>query len=129
MKRTLEFFFDFRSPYSYLAYSQLPDLDVELVLRPMMVTGALFRACWGEARPLTSVAEILGVIAAAGVDPDPIAATIDDPATVAGLEANNREAAARGVFGSPTIFLGDTMFFGNDRLDFVREHLARQEVK
>ena len=31
------------------------------------------------------------------------------------------------MFGSPTIFVGDTMFFGNDRLDFVREELARLE--
>jgi 2-hydroxychromene-2-carboxylate isomerase len=31
------------------------------------------------------------------------------------------------VFGSPTMFVGDAMFFGNDRLDFVREHLAREE--
>jgi 2-hydroxychromene-2-carboxylate isomerase len=46
---------------------------------------------------------------------------------VAQLDANTREAAERGVFGSPTMFVGDAMFFGNDRLDFVREHLAREE--
>lgn len=43
------------------------------------------------------------------------------------LDANTMEAAERGVFGSPTIFVGDAMFFGNDRLDFVREELARLE--
>lgn len=173
MSRELEFFFDFRSPYSYLAFSQLPDLGVKVVLRPMTVlkvmkevgnvpttlvcaakgryahadlsrwaqrygvplkpsdmkandgeacsravlsagsaedaaavTGALFHACWGQAQPLTSVAEILGVIASAGVDPDPIAARIDDPAIVAALAANTKEAVERGVFGSPTIFVG-----------------------
>ena len=37
------------------------------------------------------------------------------------------EAAERGVFGSPTIFVGEAMFSGNDRLDFVREELARLE--
>ena len=30
-------------------------------------------------------------------------------------------------FGSPTMFVGGTMFFGNDRLNFVREELARLE--
>ena len=30
---------------------------------------------------------------------------------------------ARGAFGAPTFFLGDEMFFGNDRLDFVEEAL------
>jgi 2-hydroxychromene-2-carboxylate isomerase len=195
MSRRLEFFFDFRSPYSYLAYSQLPGLGAEVILRPMMVlkvmeqvgnvpttltcaakgryaradlgrwakrygaplnpsnmrendgeacsravlaagspkdaaaiTAALFRACWGEAQPLTDVSEILSVISAAGVDAEPIAARIDDPAIVAALEANTKEAAERGVFGSPTIIVGDDMFFGNDRLDFVRERLALQEA-
>jgi 2-hydroxychromene-2-carboxylate isomerase len=27
------------------------------------------------------------------------------------------------VFGAPTCFVGDAMFFGQDRLDFVREAL------
>jgi len=31
--------------------------------------------------------------------------------------------AVRGVFGSPTSFVGELMFFGNDRLDFVAEAL------
>ena len=31
---------------------------------------------------------------------------------------------ARGVFGAPTFFVGEAMFFGQDRLDFVREALA-----
>jgi 2-hydroxychromene-2-carboxylate isomerase len=31
---------------------------------------------------------------------------------------------ARGVFGAPTLFVGDQMFFGQDRMDFVREALA-----
>jgi len=33
-------------------------------------------------------------------------------------------AVARGVFGAPTTFVGDQMFFGQDRLDFIREALA-----
>jgi len=194
MSQSIEFFFDFRSPYSYLAYSQLPRLDVEVALRPInvlkvmdkvgnvpttivcavknryatadlgrwarrygvplkpadmktidgetcsravlaasssedaaAVTAALFRACWGEAQALTSTEDILAAIAAAGIDPEPIAARIDDPATIAALEANTKEAVERGVFGAPSIFVGETLFFGNDRLDFVREHLALQE--
>jgi len=37
---------------------------------------------------------------------------------------NTEEAVARGVFGAPTMFVGGEMFFGQDRLDFVREALA-----
>lgn len=192
--RRLEFFYDFRSPYGYLAFTQLPGMDAEIVLRPiqvlkvmemvgntpttitcaakgryarldiwrwarrygiplnpsnmrandgdacsravlaartpadaMAVTSALYRAGWSEAKPLATKADILGVIAAAGIDPAPVAERIDAPEVAAQLEANTAEAAERGVFGSPTIFVGDAMFFGNDRLDFVREHLAHLE--
>ena len=194
MTRSLELFYDFRSPYGYLAYTQLRDFDVDIKLRPMMIlkvmeavgnvpttitcaakgryarvdlarwakrysvainpsdmrandgdacsravlaanspadaasiTQALYRASWSEKKAIATKDDILAVIAAAGVDPDPIAARIDAPDVVAQLAANTTEAAERGVFGSPTIFVGDAMFFGNDRLDFVREHLARQE--
>jgi 2-hydroxychromene-2-carboxylate isomerase len=37
MSKQLEYFFDFRSPYSYLAHSQLTGLGVEIILRPMNV--------------------------------------------------------------------------------------------
>ena len=35
----------------------------------------------------------------------------------------SKAAAERGVFGAPTMFVGDQMYFGNDRLDFVVEAL------
>ena len=40
-----------------------------------------------------------------------------------GSRPTTEEAVARGVFGAPTFFVGDEMFFGQDRLDFVREAL------
>jgi 2-hydroxychromene-2-carboxylate isomerase len=91
------------------------------------ITLALYRAGWSEAKSLATKDEICSVIAAAGVDPGPIAARIDASDVIAQLKTNTNEAAERGVFGSPTIFVGEIMFFGNDRLDFFREHLARQE--
>ena len=39
-------------------------------------------------------------------------------------KANTEEAVARGVFGAPTVFVDGVMYFGQDRLDFVREALA-----
>jgi 2-hydroxychromene-2-carboxylate isomerase len=41
------------------------------------------------------------------------------------LEANTQLAAERGVFGSPTFIVGDDVFFGNDRLDFLEERLKK----
>ena len=89
------------------------------------VTRALYRACWSEGKTLATSADILAALAAAGIDTAGIAARIDAPETAAALAANTDEAVARDVFGSPTIFVGDTMFFGNDRLDFVAAELAR----
>ncbi len=41
MKQTVEFFFDFVSPYSYLAYSQLDSLPADTSLRPMHVLSVM----------------------------------------------------------------------------------------
>ncbi|WP_321908089.1 2-hydroxychromene-2-carboxylate isomerase [Burkholderia cepacia] len=41
------------------------------------------------------------------------------------LAENNKRAIANGVFGAPTFFVGGEMYFGNDRLVFVRETLDR----
>jgi 2-hydroxychromene-2-carboxylate isomerase len=41
------------------------------------------------------------------------------------LRANTDEAIARGAFGAPSFFVGDELFFGNDRLDFVAEAVSR----
>ena len=89
------------------------------------ITEALYRACWGEAKALTSKEEILAVLAATGIDTEALGARVDSPEVVATLERSTNEAAERGVFGSPTVFFGEQMFFGNDRLDFLREALAQ----
>ncbi len=39
------------------------------------------------------------------------------------LRANTDEAVARGAFGAPTFFVGDAMFWGNDRMHFVEAAL------
>lgn len=194
MTLNIEFFFDFRSPYSYLAFTQLQPMDVALTLKPMQilkvmervgnvpttitcaakgryaradlgrwahrygvtlnpsdmeandgeamaravlaaassaeaadVTAALYRAIWSEGRTLAGTAAVLSALRDAGIDADTIESRIDDAAVFAQLEANTDEAVERGVFGSPTMFVGETMFFGNDRMDFVREELARLE--
>jgi 2-hydroxychromene-2-carboxylate isomerase len=63
------------------------------------------------------------VCAVAGVDADALLAAIADPAVRDELRANTDELIARGGFGSPTIFVGDEMFFGNDRMPLVKAAL------
>jgi 2-hydroxychromene-2-carboxylate isomerase len=195
MTQSVELFYDFRSPYSYLAFTQLQQLDVAIDLKPMQilkvmervgnmpttitcaakgryaradlgrwaqrygimlnpsdmkandggamsravlaaaspdeaiaVTDALYRTIWSEGVTLADTAAIQAALTAKGIDIAAIASRIDDPAVTAQLLANTDEAVERGVFGSPTIFVGSAMFFGNDRIDFVREELARLEA-
>ena len=45
------------------------------------------------------------------------------------LRANTEEAIARGAYGSPTLFVGNTLYFGNDQLSLVKQALANQQVK
>ncbi len=81
------------------------------------------RAMWEAPKDLGDAAVLAATLAAAGFDADEFAALIADPEVKAKLIATTEEAVARGVFGAPTFFVGDAMFFGQDRLDFVREAL------
>jgi 2-hydroxychromene-2-carboxylate isomerase len=85
---------------------------------------ALFHAAWGEPANLGDAAVLRDVIAKAGLDPEPLLAAAASEPLKARLKANTDEAVTRGAFGAPTFFVGDEMFFGNDRLDFVAEALA-----
>ena len=59
-----------------------------------------------------------------GLDGEQILAMGKDEALKAKLVANTEEAVARGAFGAPTYFVGEEMFFGHDRLDYVEELLG-----
>ena len=194
MSATVEFYFDFQSPYSYLAHSQLvtlgapvrlvpisvlplmklvnntpttitcsvkrtyaskdlgrwaarykvqvippnrEGLDGDLLLRVATaaadeasraaVADAIFKAVWGgQGQPTPD--GLAAVLSAQGLPAAELIAAAGQEATVKALESATAAAAERGVFGAPTIFVGDEMFFGNDRLDFVRESLALKEV-
>lgn len=85
---------------------------------------AVFQAIWIDALNLNDPALVAKVLTEAGFDPAQILALASDAEVKATLRATTEEAIARGVFGAPTMFVGKEMFFGQDRLDFVREALA-----
>jgi len=58
------------------------------------------------------------------MSPDTFMARASDPAIKDKLKQNTDDAVARGVFGAPTFFVGDTMHFGQDRLFMVAEDLG-----
>jgi 2-hydroxychromene-2-carboxylate isomerase len=81
------------------------------------------KAMWVEQKNLGDPAVLAAMLADAGFDADAFTALVADPEVKARLIATTDEAVARGVFGAPTFFVGEAMFFGQDRLDFVREAL------
>ena len=196
MPKPIEFCFDFGSPTTYLAYTQLPRIAAETGARvdyvPMLLGGvfkatgnqspvnvpakgrwvnddiarfarrygvpfrfnphfpvntltlmrgavglqmrqperfmpyvdAVFRAMWVDAQNLGDPALLAATLDTAGFAPDAFLALVGDAEVKARLIANTEQAVGRGVFGAPTFFVGDAMFFGQDRLDFVREAAA-----
>jgi 2-hydroxychromene-2-carboxylate isomerase len=90
-------------------------------LQPLLQ--CLFDAIWTEALNLNDTATTAEALAAAGFDPAQALALSQQPQVKAALRAVTDEAVARDVFGAPTMFVGDEMFFGQDRLEFVRQAL------
>ena len=193
---TIEFFFDFGSPTTYLAHTQLPAIahaaGAQLLPRPMLLGGvfkatgnaspvtvpakgrwmgqdiarwarrygvpfafnphfpintltlmrgatglqmrqpqdfaryadAMFDALWVQGSNLGDASVLAAVLGDAGFAADAFLALVGDSEIKARLVATTEEAVARGVFGAPTCFVGEQMFFGQDRLDFVREALG-----
>ena len=89
------------------------------------MTLALYRAYWAEDQDVTTDAVIAAASRAAGLDADAIIAAIDAPDTKELLRATTDEAVRRGAFGAPAMFVGDTLFWGNDRIGLLEQFLAR----
>jgi 2-hydroxychromene-2-carboxylate isomerase len=85
---------------------------------------ALFQAIWVEGLNMGDPLKVAGVLEAAGFDAAVLQEQIAEPAVKEMLRATTEEAVKRGAFGAPTCFVGDEMFFGQDRLDFVRDALT-----
>jgi 2-hydroxychromene-2-carboxylate isomerase len=196
MTRAIEFYFDFVSPYSYLAITQLPALarvhGAEIVYKPfqllelmklvgnrpttvecknklryagadlrrwaakygvsihrnphqskfdtaLLLRGALvaaddgaaaayvsevFGAMWNSERDLSVHAELVRLLEQAGLAGEKLIERAVSAGVAARLGRETAAAAERGLFGSPSFVVGDELFFGNDRLEFVAAALA-----
>ena len=88
---------------------------------------AIFAAYWE--RDDASVAELEGlrpIAEALGIDSDGFLALVDSEEVRQELSVETDAGRARGVFGAPTFVVGDDIFWGKDRMDFIDEELARQ---
>jgi 2-hydroxychromene-2-carboxylate isomerase len=196
MTREVEFYFDVGSPYTYLAYHQLPKIalarQARVVWRPMLLGGVfqatgnrspvevpskgryaevdllrwaryfgvplrmnphfpintlllmraavalqassdddfhrylatVFRALFEVPRDLSSPSELAAVLTEGGFDPQRLLTMAGQVEVKEALKKNTADAVGRGVFGAPTFFVGDAMYWGQDRLTFVEQALA-----
>ena len=84
---------------------------------------AVYDAVWIDEKNMGDPDVVAQVLTAAGLDAAALAEKSQEPEVKARLIALTEEALARGVFGAPTMFMDDEMYFGQDRLDFVEEAL------
>lgn len=113
-----------------------PDFPINTITGMRILTGArgtadfaplveaLFSAMWEYPRNLGDAEILAATLTAAGFDPAAQLARANDPDTKAALVNATETAVRRGAFGAPTFFVGDEIFFGQDRLDWVEAAAA-----
>ncbi|HSH08054.1 MAG TPA: 2-hydroxychromene-2-carboxylate isomerase [Burkholderiales bacterium] len=84
---------------------------------------AIWDAIWLDGKNMSDPAIVNETLRAAGLDIDAYAAGIEREDIKTALRDSTQQAVQRGAFGVPTFFVGDELFFGQDRLEFVRDAL------
>ncbi|MBL8659647.1 MAG: 2-hydroxychromene-2-carboxylate isomerase [Rhodospirillales bacterium] len=103
-------------PRSGLVAARVACLNDEASWLPDFVR-AVYGANFGEDRETDDAGVVASLLAGLGLPGDELIARAGSPDAKAALRRRNEEAAERGVFGAPTMFVGDEMFWGNDRLE------------
>ncbi len=80
---------------------------------------AVFHGAFGQGRDMSTPKAVIEVGVKLGIDREALGAALQDPAVKDRLRQEVDAAIARGVFGSPFVFLDDEPFWGHDRLDQV----------
>jgi len=85
---------------------------------------AMMRAMWEDGKKMDDPALIREVLAGAGLDADALMQAAQSPEIKKALADNTDAAVARGVFGIPTFFVNNEMWFGKDTLRDVEEAIV-----
>jgi 2-hydroxychromene-2-carboxylate isomerase len=86
---------------------------------------AVFRHMWVEPKKMDDPQVVRAALAQSGFDPERILARTQADEVKSRLIANTEQAVKRGVFGSPTFFVGPEIYFGKDRLRDVEEAILK----
>ncbi len=85
----------------------------------------VFESYWGDDRDISQDEVLREIAREVGLDEKEFFTKITSEEYKAKLRENTEELIARGGFGSPTMFVEGSMFFGNDRLPLVEHALSR----
>ena len=85
----------------------------------------VLKAVWQEEKNPGDPATLAALISEIGLDPDHVMKLGADPRWADMRATDSQAALDRGVFGAPTYVIGDDIFWGQDRLEFVERRLAR----
>ena len=85
----------------------------------------VLRAVWQDELNPGDPATLAGLIAEIGLDADALMQLGAEPRWTERRNAETQAALERGVFGAPSYVIGDEIFWGQDRLEFVGRRLAR----
>ena len=91
----------------------------------LALAGAVGRAIWEQERNIADAATMETIARECGLPVDALATRAQAPDIAEKYAANTQEAIARGVFGAPTYAVGDELFWGQDRLDFLDRKMAK----
>ena len=195
--KTVEFYFDLGSPYSYLAYYRLLQMaeqqEIQIVYKPILLGGVfkatgnrspieipvkgvysildmqrwaeyyqipmqmnphfpmntltlmriltgvqllhlekfeqvlklLFDAMFGTPQNLNELTVLAEVLKPSGFSVEDIMSMVQSEVVKQKLITETEQAIQRGIFGAPTFFVGDEMYWGQDRLHFVEQALSK----
>jgi 2-hydroxychromene-2-carboxylate isomerase len=85
----------------------------------------VLKALWEEEKDTGDPATLAGLIAETGLDAPALMKLAAEPRWAEQRDRDTHDALARGVFGAPSYVIGDEIFWGQDRLEFVERRLGR----
>lgn len=85
----------------------------------------VLKALWQEEANPADTATLAELIKDVGLDADQVMKLGSEPKWAERRVADTKAALARNVFGAPSYVIGNEIFWGQDRLEFVERRLAR----
>lgn len=113
--------FPFNSMTAARVFWYLADSDTD---RAVEWARAVFHTSFGEGRDCSSPDVLAAVAADLDLNGQELLEATGNEAVKERLKQVTGEAMERGVFGAPTFFVGDEMFWGGDRLEQLERHIS-----